>query len=148
MGARFLEDGFVVTGRYTAFSNNKKMVTFPHKELEHKVEKDQNIELEVMWPKTKTNMNFHPKWTITDQSTLTVCEERGGLINSPRLKRGGLLERGGGLNRGFTVWLPLVLPKQSRLVLGRLSLQSRVSRCARGEYRGRIETPKAGDFRA
>ena len=26
-GARFLEDGLVVTGRYTAFSNNKKMVT-------------------------------------------------------------------------------------------------------------------------
>ena len=26
-GARFLEDGLVVTGCYTAFSNNKKMVT-------------------------------------------------------------------------------------------------------------------------
>ena len=35
-------------------------------------------------------------------------EGGGGLINSPPLKRGGLLERGGaylrgGLNRGFTV---------------------------------------------
>ena len=28
-----------VTGRYTAFSNNKKMVTILHRELEHKVEK-------------------------------------------------------------------------------------------------------------
>ena len=51
----------MVTRRYTAFSNSKKMVTFPHKELEHKVEKVQNMEMEVMWPKTKTNMNFHPK---------------------------------------------------------------------------------------
>ena len=51
----------MVTGRNTAFSNNKKMVTFLHKEIEHKVEKVQNMELEVMWPKTKTNMNFQPK---------------------------------------------------------------------------------------
>ena len=28
-----------VTGRYTAFSNNKKMVTILHRDLEHKVEK-------------------------------------------------------------------------------------------------------------
>ena len=33
--------------------------------------------------------------------------ERWGLINIPPLKRGGLLERGGGgLNRGFTVLTP------------------------------------------
>ena len=30
-GARFLEDGLVVPGRYTAFSNNKKMVTILHR---------------------------------------------------------------------------------------------------------------------
>ena len=29
----------MVTGRYTAFSNNKKMVTILHRDLEHKVEK-------------------------------------------------------------------------------------------------------------
>ena len=28
-----------------------------------------------MWPKTKNNMNFQPEETITDQSTLIVCEE-------------------------------------------------------------------------
>ena len=33
--ARFLEDGFVVTRRYAAFSNNEKMVTILHRELEH-----------------------------------------------------------------------------------------------------------------
>ena len=30
-GARFLEDGLVVPGRYTAFSINKKMVTILHR---------------------------------------------------------------------------------------------------------------------
>ena len=30
----FLEDGLVVTGRNAAFSNNKKMVTILHRELE------------------------------------------------------------------------------------------------------------------
>ena len=29
----------MVTGRYTAFSSNKKMVAILHRELEHKVEK-------------------------------------------------------------------------------------------------------------
>ena len=29
----------MVTGRYTAFSNNKEMVTILYRELEHKVEK-------------------------------------------------------------------------------------------------------------
>ena len=33
------------------------------------------MRLEVMWPKTKNNMNFQPEETITDQSTLIVCEE-------------------------------------------------------------------------
>ena len=65
----------MVTVRYTAFSNNKKMVKILHRELEHKVEKVQHMKLEVMWPKTKTNMNFQPEYTITDQSTLLVCEE-------------------------------------------------------------------------
>ena len=51
----------VVIGRYTAFSNNKKMVTILHRELEHKVEKVQHMKLEVMRPKTKNNMNFQPE---------------------------------------------------------------------------------------
>ena len=65
----------MVTVRYTAFSNNKKMVTILHRELEHKVGKVQHMKLEVMRPKTKTDMNFQPEYTITDQSTLLVCEE-------------------------------------------------------------------------
>ena len=62
MGARFLEDGLVVPGHYTAFSNNKKMVTINsslwriilHRELERKVGKVKHMRLEVMQPKTKT----------------------------------------------------------------------------------------------
>ena len=42
-GARFFDDGLVVPGRYTAFSNNKKMVT-----IERKVEKVKHMKLEVM----------------------------------------------------------------------------------------------------
>ena len=38
-GARLLEDGLVVPGRYTSFSNNKKMVRIIQRELERKVEK-------------------------------------------------------------------------------------------------------------
>ena len=60
----------MVTGRYTAFSSNKKMVTILHRELEHEVEKVQHMKLEVMRPKTKNNMNFQPEQTVTDQSTL------------------------------------------------------------------------------
>ena len=48
----------MITGRYTAFSNNKKMVTFLHRELEHKVEKVQHMKLEVIWPKTKNNIRI------------------------------------------------------------------------------------------
>ena len=51
----------MVTGRYTAFSNNKRMVTFLNRELEHKAEKVQHMKLEVIWPKTKNNMNFQPE---------------------------------------------------------------------------------------
>ena len=51
------------------------MVTILHRELEHKVEKVQHMKLEVMRPKTKTNLNFQPEKTITDQPTLIVCEE-------------------------------------------------------------------------
>ena len=65
----------MVTGRYSAFSNNKKMITFIHRELEHKVERGQHMKLKVMRPKTKTNMNFQPELTITGQPTLIVCEE-------------------------------------------------------------------------
>ena len=57
-GARFLKDGFLVPGRYTALSNNKKMVTILHRELERKVEKVKHMKLEVIGPKTKNNMNF------------------------------------------------------------------------------------------
>ena len=52
-GARFLEDGLVVPGRYTAFSNNQKMVSILHKELERKVVKCKHMKLEVMQPKIK-----------------------------------------------------------------------------------------------
>ena len=51
----------MVPGDYTAFSNNKKMVTILHKELERKVEKVKHMKLEVMLPKTKNNMNFQPE---------------------------------------------------------------------------------------
>ena len=60
-GARFLEDGLVVPGRYTALSNDKKMVTILHRELEREVEKVKHMKLEVMRPKTKNNMNFQPE---------------------------------------------------------------------------------------
>ena len=51
----------MVTGRYTTFSNNKKMITILHRELKHKVEKLKHMKLEVMRPKTKNNMNFQPE---------------------------------------------------------------------------------------
>ena len=51
----------MVTRRYTAFSNNKKMVTILHRELERKVEKVKHMNLDVMRPKTKNNMNFQPE---------------------------------------------------------------------------------------
>ena len=52
---RFLWDGLVVPRRYTAFSNNKKMVTILHRELESKVEKvNKPMKLEVMGLKPKT----------------------------------------------------------------------------------------------
>ena len=41
----------VVLGRYTAFSNNQKMVSIVHKELGHNVEKLKHMKLEVMQPK-------------------------------------------------------------------------------------------------
>ena len=51
----------MVIGCYTAFSNNKKMVTILHRELEHKVEKVKHMKLEVVQPKTKNNMNLQPE---------------------------------------------------------------------------------------
>ena len=52
----------MVTGRYTAFSNNKKMVTILHRELERKIEKVKHIKLEVMQqPKTKNKIKFQPE---------------------------------------------------------------------------------------
>ena len=59
-GATFLQDGLVVTGRYTTFSNNKKMVIILHRELEHKVENVLHKKLDVMRPKTKNNKNYQP----------------------------------------------------------------------------------------
>ena len=47
----------MVPGRYTAFFNNKKMLTILQRELEGKVEKVKHLKLEVMQPKTKNNMN-------------------------------------------------------------------------------------------
>ena len=51
----------MVPGRYTALSNDKKIVTILHRELERKVEKVKHMKLEVMWLKTKNNMNFQPE---------------------------------------------------------------------------------------
>ena len=51
----------MVTGRYTALSNDKKIVTILHRELERKVEKVKHMKLEVMQPKTKNNMSFQPE---------------------------------------------------------------------------------------
>ena len=51
----------MVPGRYTALSNDKKMVTILHRELKRKVGKVKQMKLEVMRPKTKTNMNFQPE---------------------------------------------------------------------------------------
>ena len=110
MGARFLQDGFVVTGRYTTFSNNKKMVIILHRELEHKVEKVLHMKLDVMRPKTKNNMNYQPEYTITDQSTLSLCEEQGW--------RGGGAYLRGGLNRGFNQKQFVCVIKWCRVKLG------------------------------
>ena len=46
---------------YTAFFNNKKMLTIFHTELERKVEKVKHMKLKVMRPKTKNSMNFQPE---------------------------------------------------------------------------------------
>ena len=42
-------------------SNDKRIVTILHRELEHKVEKVKHMKLDVMRPKTKNNMNFQPE---------------------------------------------------------------------------------------
>ena len=65
----------MVLGRSTAFSNNKKMVTILHRQLEHKFEKVKHMKLEVIRPKTKDNMNFQPESTITDKYMLIICGE-------------------------------------------------------------------------
>ena len=51
----------MVPGRYTALSNDKKMVAILHRELEGKIEKVKHMKLEVMPPKTKNNVNFQPE---------------------------------------------------------------------------------------
>ena len=45
----------MVPGRYTAFSNDKKMVKILHKEQEREVEKVKHMKLEVMQPKTENH---------------------------------------------------------------------------------------------
>ena len=50
----------MVTGRYTTFSNKKKMVIILHSELEDKVKKVLHMKLDVMRPKTKNNKNYQP----------------------------------------------------------------------------------------
>ena len=56
MGAKFLKDGLVVPRRYTAFCNNKKMVTILRRELERKVGKVGGHATE-----DQNNMNFQPE---------------------------------------------------------------------------------------
>ena len=51
----------MVPGQYTALSNDKKMVTILHRELEREVENVKHMKLEVMEPKTKNNMNLQPE---------------------------------------------------------------------------------------
>ena len=51
----------MVPGRYTALSNDKKMVAIVHRELQRKIEKVKHMKSEVMPPKTKNNMNFQPE---------------------------------------------------------------------------------------
>ena len=51
----------VVPEQYTALSNDKKMGTILHRELECKIEQVKHMKLEVMPPKTKNNMNFQPE---------------------------------------------------------------------------------------
>ena len=51
----------MVPGRYTAFSNDNKMLTIFHRELERKIEKVKHMKLVVMRPKTKNSMNFQPE---------------------------------------------------------------------------------------
>ena len=51
----------MVPGRYTAFSNDKTMVTILHRELERNVEKLKHMKLEVMQSKSKSKMNFQPE---------------------------------------------------------------------------------------
>ena len=46
----------MVPGRYIAFSNNTKIVTILHRELEPQVEKVKHMKLEVMRPKTKNKI--------------------------------------------------------------------------------------------
>ena len=48
----------MVLGRYTAFSNNEKIVPFLHNERERKVEKLKHMKFEVVQPKLKKNLNF------------------------------------------------------------------------------------------
>ena len=62
-------------GSWAAFSSNTKIGTILHRELERTVEKVKHMKLEVVRLKTKNNTNFQPDYTITDQSTLIVCEE-------------------------------------------------------------------------
>ena len=65
----------------------EKMVTILSRLLERKVK---HMRLEVKGRKTENNMNFQPEETITDQSTLIVCEKSRGWGRA-LIERGDLL---------------------------------------------------------
>ena len=54
-------DKSVVPRHYTAFSNNKRIVTILHREQESKVEEVKPMKLKVMRPKAKKKVNFQPE---------------------------------------------------------------------------------------
>ena len=57
-GVRFLEDGLVVPGLYTALSNDKKVVAILHRELEHKIEKVKHNYYEVGGPAAEDQKQY------------------------------------------------------------------------------------------
>jgi len=60
-GSEVLEDGLVVPGRYTAFSNNQKMASILHKGVERKVKKLKHMKLEVIKQKNKSKSELPPR---------------------------------------------------------------------------------------
>ena len=60
-------------GSWAAFSNDTKIGTILHRELEHTVEKVKHMKSEVVRLKTKNNINFQPDYTITDHAVHGNC---------------------------------------------------------------------------